>query len=96
MIIPLGTKSKVTVKNDGGLYLTRQGEYTGSDRVGTVPLMSFEVRDAFEVPVPSHIALGQTATCREYPSCSGRGYSILSDYLRPESGGALRSGDRTV
>jgi hypothetical protein len=27
------TQSKVIVKNDGGLHLTRQGEYTGSNRI---------------------------------------------------------------
>jgi hypothetical protein len=43
MIVLLGTKSKVIVKNDGGLYLTRQREYTGSNRYGTVPLLSLEV-----------------------------------------------------
>lgn len=42
-IVLLGTGSKVTVMNDGGLYLTRQGEYTGSNRYGTVPLLSLEV-----------------------------------------------------
>ena len=61
MIIPFGTKLKVTVRNDG-LYLTCQGEYTGLDRVGTVPLASFEVRVTFKILIPSYIALGQTAT----------------------------------
>ena len=43
MRVCLGTKSVVTVVNDGGLYLTRQGEYTGSNRSGEVPLLSLEV-----------------------------------------------------
>ena len=37
MTILLGTKKPVTAKNDGGLYITRQGEYTGSNRMGTIP-----------------------------------------------------------
>jgi len=44
MTVLLGTKSKVTVKNDGGLYLTRQGGYTGSNRYGTIPLLSLEAK----------------------------------------------------
>ncbi|PYI03972.1 hypothetical protein BO78DRAFT_409402 [Aspergillus sclerotiicarbonarius CBS 121057] len=42
--IPLGTESKCLAYNDGGLYLTRQGEYTGSDRYGTIPLLSLEAK----------------------------------------------------
>lgn len=43
MTVRLGSSSEVTVKNDGGLCLTRQGGYTGSNRYGTVPLLSLEV-----------------------------------------------------
>lgn len=43
MRIPLGTRSTIIAKNDGGLSLTRQGEYTGSGRYGIIPLLSVEV-----------------------------------------------------
>jgi hypothetical protein len=43
MRIPLGTSSRIIAKNDGGLSLTRQGQYTGSGRYGTLPLLSVEV-----------------------------------------------------
>jgi hypothetical protein len=42
MTVLLGTRSIITVRNDGGPCLTRQGGYTGSDRYGTVPLLSIE------------------------------------------------------
>ncbi|KZF26769.1 hypothetical protein L228DRAFT_243284 [Xylona heveae TC161] len=37
-------ENTVTVRNDGGLYLIRSGQYTGSNRYGTVPLVSFEAK----------------------------------------------------
>jgi len=43
MEIPLGT-IEVDAWNDGGMYITCQGLFTGSNRSGTVPLLSFEVR----------------------------------------------------
>ncbi|OQV10637.1 hypothetical protein CLAIMM_14604 [Cladophialophora immunda] len=44
MRVFLGTGSVKTVVNDGGLYLTCQGEYTGSNRSGEVPLLSLEAK----------------------------------------------------
>lgn len=48
MKIPLGNMSKaVVVENDGGIYLTRQGVFTESNRYGKVPLLSLEVSIPF-------------------------------------------------
>jgi len=48
MKIPLGNMSKVVVvENDGGIYLTRQGAFTKSNRYGKVPLLSLEVSIPF-------------------------------------------------
>lgn len=48
MKIHLGNISKaVVVENDGGVYLTTQGTYTGSNRFGKVPLLSLEVSIPF-------------------------------------------------
>ncbi|KAI9760682.1 MAG: hypothetical protein M1840_002358 [Geoglossum simile] len=44
MAIFFGSGSQVTVKNDGGLYLTRQATYTGSSKHGAIPLISFEAK----------------------------------------------------
>jgi hypothetical protein len=43
MTIRLGTRANPTAKSDGGLFLTRQGTFTGSARYGKVPLVSVEV-----------------------------------------------------
>lgn len=43
MEIPLGT-IKVDAWNDGGMYITSQDPFTGSNRSGTVPLVSFEAK----------------------------------------------------
>ena len=48
MKIPLGNPPKVVVaENDGGVYLTNQGGYSGSNRIGEVPLLSLEVSIPF-------------------------------------------------
>ncbi|KAH0534228.1 hypothetical protein FGG08_007185 [Glutinoglossum americanum] len=44
MEISFGSGSKVTAKNDGGLYLTYKDLYTGSVKHGIVPLISFEAK----------------------------------------------------
>jgi len=43
MPISMGTTARVTSTNDGGVCITRLGTYTGSNRYGTVPVMSLEV-----------------------------------------------------
>jgi hypothetical protein len=48
MKIPLGNTPKVVVaENDGGVYLTNQGGFSGSNRIGEVPLLSLEVSIPF-------------------------------------------------
>lgn len=55
MKVPLGNMSKVVVaKNDGGVYLTRQDAFTGSNRLGEVPLLSVEVSIPFNCKEQPH------------------------------------------
>lgn len=55
MKIPLGNMSKVVVaENDGGVYLTKQGSFTGSNRFGKVPLLSVEVSIPFNCEEQPH------------------------------------------
>ena len=50
MKIPLGNMSEaVVVENNGGIYLTRQGMFTGSNRFGKIPLLSLEVSIPFKL-----------------------------------------------
>lgn len=43
MHVRLGTSQAISVKKDGGVCVTRQGSFTGSDRYGIVPVLSLEV-----------------------------------------------------
>ncbi|KAJ4525302.1 hypothetical protein HRR83_000981 [Exophiala dermatitidis] len=43
MQVRLGTRQAISVKNDGGVCVTRQGSFTGSDRYDIVPVLSLEV-----------------------------------------------------
>jgi hypothetical protein len=44
MKVPIGTGPGVDAINDGGVYVVRQGQWTGSNRYGAIPSMSLEVR----------------------------------------------------
>ncbi|KAL2397515.1 hypothetical protein ABEF93_000177 [Exophiala dermatitidis] len=55
MQVRLGTRQAISVKNDGGVCVTRQGSFTGSDRYDIVPVLSLEAkrRSAGEIHRPS-------------------------------------------
>lgn len=44
MKVPIGTGPGAEAKNDGAVCVVRQGQWTGSDRYGTIASMSLEVR----------------------------------------------------
>jgi hypothetical protein len=44
MKVPIGTGPGADAINDGGVCVVRQGQWTGSNRYGTIQSMSLEVR----------------------------------------------------
>ncbi|RAL00010.1 pepsin-like aspartic protease [Aspergillus ibericus CBS 121593] len=79
--ISLGTETKCLAYNDGGIYLTRQGHYTGSDRYGTIPLMSLEVHlwlpnvvtpEVFAGQQGKQKGIRQTSWLRKWPQLLGQ------------------------
>jgi hypothetical protein len=86
----LGTQQAVTAKNDGGLVLARTGNWTGSSRYGTIPLLSCEVSIACNLKMHQvHILLGEAKTRRGRSSSFRRGRTLLLKYPSSRSRGTF-------